>query len=136
MMKKTARHNSDPARLESWQRYTPRLCDTCHATCCSLAAEVTLSDLIRLGFVDPFMADEPPNTLARTLLRQRHIEHYHHRSGRYTLARNANGDCALLDPLSRRCRHYANRPDTCRNHPQIGPRPGYCPWQQRRLPAS
>ncbi|MCK5516299.1 MAG: YkgJ family cysteine cluster protein, partial [Desulfobulbaceae bacterium] len=35
-------------------------------------------------------------------------------------------DCLYLDQKTRRCTIYTKRPDTCRNHPQIGPRPGYC----------
>jgi Fe-S-cluster containining protein len=26
---------------------------------------------------------------------------------------------------------YERRPDTCRNHPQVGPRPGYCAFRRR-----
>jgi Fe-S-cluster containining protein len=33
-----------------------------------------------------------------------------------------------LDATTRRCTVYAQRPNTCRLHPQIGPRPNHCPY--------
>jgi len=51
--------------------------------------------------------------------------------GIFTLTRMANGDCLYLDRQTRLCTVYAKRPDTCRNHPRIGPRPGYCAYQQK-----
>ncbi|MFO6369419.1 YkgJ family cysteine cluster protein, partial [Pseudomonas aeruginosa] len=48
-----------------------------------------------------------------------------------TLTRMANGDCLYLDRKTRLCTIYARRPDTCRNHPRIGPRPGYCAYRPR-----
>ncbi|MFO6335145.1 YkgJ family cysteine cluster protein, partial [Pseudomonas aeruginosa] len=36
-----------------------------------------------------------------------------------------------LDRKTRLCTIYARRPDTCRNHPRIGPRPGYCAYRPR-----
>ena len=32
---------------------------------------------------------------------------------------------------TRRCTVYDKRPNTCRKHPQVGPRPGYCPHGRR-----
>ena len=50
------------------------------------------------------------------------------------MARRANGDCQFLDATTRRCTVYDNRPGTCRKHPQVGPRPGHCPYGARRAP--
>jgi Fe-S-cluster containining protein len=33
-----------------------------------------------------------------------------------------------LDAKTRRCTVYDKRPNTCRLHPQVGPKPGYCPY--------
>ncbi|MEK6624736.1 MAG: YkgJ family cysteine cluster protein, partial [Bdellovibrionota bacterium] len=33
----------------------------------------------------------------------------------------------------RRCSIYERRPETCRNHPKIGPRPNFCPYQKKGL---
>ena len=46
----------------------------------------------------------------------------------FTLARRSSGDCQFLDAKERHCTVYENRPNTCRTHPQIGPKPGYCPY--------
>ena len=46
---------------------------------------------------------------------------------------SASGDCHFLDRDTRRCTVYERRPDTCRKHPQVGPKPGYCPYGDRKL---
>ena len=46
----------------------------------------------------------------------------------FSLARRATGDCQFLDAVTRRCTVYELRPNTCRLHPQVGPRPGHCPY--------
>ena len=43
----------DVDRLDTWSRYRAGLCDTCAANCCTMPLEVQLSDLVRLGLVDP-----------------------------------------------------------------------------------
>jgi len=95
-------------------------------SCCSLPVEVKPADLIRMGLMDEFELEENPKFIARRLMKEQIVEHYHNKSETFTLSRMANGDCLYLDSRSRRCTIYANRPDTCRNHPRIGPRPGYC----------
>ncbi|WP_459943772.1 YkgJ family cysteine cluster protein [Desulfocastanea catecholica] len=37
----------------------------------------------------------------------------------------------FLDGRTRRCTIYATRPETCRNHPRVGPRPGYCAFGRK-----
>lgn len=116
----------------TWTRWRRGLCEGCRANCCTMPVEVRLADLLRLGWVDAFEAEHlTALALAKRLLREQRIERFHPRSGLFTLARRADGDCALLDPVSRRCTVYAQRPDTCRLHPQKGPRPGYCPYGPR-----
>jgi hypothetical protein len=44
----------------------------------------------------------------------------------------SNNDCLYLDRKSRLCTIYAECPDTCRNHPKIGPRPGYCAYKPKK----
>lgn len=122
---------ADPERLETWARYYNGLCQGCHATCCTLPTEVRLDDLIRLGVVDEFERDEPLRNIARRLMKEGVVEHFNQKSGRFTLTRLSNDDCLYLDRKSRLCTVYANRPDTCRNHPQIGPRPGHCAYRPK-----
>ena len=113
----------------TWTRYRNGLCNTCAANCCTMPVEVKLPDLVRLELVDPFEAEhEEPKAIAKRLLKAGLIEHFNFKNSIFTLARRANGDCANLDAQTRRCTVYDKRPNTCRLHPQVGPRPGYCPY--------
>jgi Fe-S-cluster containining protein len=130
-VKKISLPGADRERLETWVKYRNGLCGDCRATCCTLPAEVRVSDLVRMGLIDAFEAEEPPKLVARRLMKRGIIDHFHLRTGLFTLARLANDDCVFLDPQTRRCTVYDKRPDTCRNHPQIGPRPGFCAYAKR-----
>lgn len=122
------RPSADLDRLATWHRYRSGLCNDCRASCCTLPAEARISDLVRMGVVDAFEAEEPLKPIARRLEKAGIIDHFNFKSGLFTLARHANGDCVYLDAATRRCTIYERRPDTCRNHPRIGPRPGYCAY--------
>jgi Fe-S-cluster containining protein len=122
---------ADRENLSTWARYKSGLCDSCRATCCTMPVEVKIDDLIRMGILSDFDRQEQPKKLARQLKKEGIIEHFNFKNEVFTLSRMANDDCLYLDTVSRRCTIYALRPDTCRNHPQIGPRPGYCPYQPR-----
>ena len=99
-----------------------------------MPVEVRLPDLVRLGLVDPFEAEhDAPKQIAKRLEKAGLIDHFNFKHGIFTLARRANGDCTHLHPQTRRCTVYAQRPDTCRKHPQVGPRPGYCPYGERKF---
>ena len=120
----------DVDRLETWTRYRNGLCAGCAAACCTMPVELRLPDLVRLQLVDPFEAEhEAPKQIARRLEKAGLIGHFNFRHSIYTLARRASGDCLFLDANTRRCTVYERRPDTCRRHPQVGPRPGYCAWR-------
>jgi Fe-S-cluster containining protein len=112
--------------LATWAKYKKKMCDHCTGTCCSLPVEVKAADLVRLGLIDAFELDDSMKRIFKRLSKDGQVEHYHEKTGLFTLARMANGDCLYLDAVSRRCTVYEKRPDTCRNHPQVGPRPGYC----------
>lgn len=124
---------ADLDRLETWVRYRNGLCGDCRATCCTMPVEVRLDDLVRLGVVDEFERGEPIRLIARRLEKARIVDHFNHKQEVFTLARRASGDCLYLHAQTRRCTVYERRPTTCRQHPQIGPRPGHCAWQP--LPA-
>lgn len=123
--------SADPERLETWARYSNGLCRDCYATCCTMPVEVRIGDLIRLGVVDEFERGEPAKQVAKRLAREGVVEHFNQKREVFTLTRLTNGDCLYLDRKTRLCTVYANRPDTCRNHPHIGPRPGYCAYQRK-----
>ncbi len=122
----------DVDRPDTWTPYRSGLCDRCAANCCTMPVEVRLPDLVRLGLVDVFEAEhEPPKKIAKRLSQARLIEHFNFKNAVFTLARRASGDCQFLDAQSRRCTVYDQRPTTCRLHPQVGPRPGHCPYGAR-----
>lgn len=130
-MKTRIIHGCDIDRLDTWVRFRTGMCDSCHATCCTMPVEVRVGDLVRLGVIDAFEADEEPKQLAKRLQKARIIEHFNHRHAIFTLARRSNGDCLYLDAQTRRCTVYENRPDTCRAHPKVGPRPGFCAFRAK-----
>ncbi|MGI9150216.1 MAG: YkgJ family cysteine cluster protein [Limnohabitans sp.] len=114
---------------DTWTRYRSGLCNSCAANCCTMPVEVKLPDLVCLELVDPFEAEhEEPKPIAKRLLKAGLIEHFNFKNSIFTLSRRANGDCANLDAKTRRCTVYEKRPNTCRLHPQVGPKPGYCPY--------
>ncbi len=122
---------ADPENTATWAKYSRKLCRHCQSTCCSLPVEVKAADLVRMGLVDEFELQDSPKFIARRLKKKRLVEHFHLKTAIFTLARMANGDCIYLDSSTRRCTIYQVRPDTCRNHPQVGPRPGYCAFQEK-----
>lgn len=123
----------DIDRSDTWTRYKKGMCDSCQANCCTMPLEVKLSDLQRLGLVDDFEATEiDPRQIAVRLQKAKVVERYNAKSEKFTMLRRADGDCQYLDERTRRCTVYADRPDTCRLHPQVGPRPNYCPYGAKR----
>ena len=125
-------HIVDVDRCDTWTRYRQGLCDSCMANCCTMPVEVKLADLVRLTLVDPFEAEhEEPRQIAKRLTKAGIVERYNTKAEVFTLKRRADGDCQYLDARTRRCTVYDLRPATCRKHPQIGPRPNYCPYGSR-----
>ena len=96
-----------------------------------MPVEVRIDDLIRMGLVDEFEREEPAKKIAKRLDKAGLIEHFNFKNEIYTLQRKSNGDCQYLHPSTRLCTIYDKRPNTCRNHPQVGPRPGYCAYRPR-----
>ena len=63
----------DVDRVETWTRYRPGMCDSCQANCCTMPLEIRLTDLVRLGLVDAFEADnEDPARIAKRLQKARY----------------------------------------------------------------
>ena len=125
------KQKADLENTSTWIKYSSKLCGHCIASCCSLPVEVKGPDLVRMGLIEEFALQEEPKFIARRLIKERLVEHFHARTATYTLARQASGDCIYLDSVSRRCSIYAGRPDTCRNHPGVGPRAGYCAFRAK-----
>jgi len=128
------KHNADLENTTTWIKYSAKLCRHCRASCCSLPVEVKIVDLVRMKLINDFSSQEDPKYIARRLMKAGWIDHFHARTATFTLTRRANGDCIYLDDATRRCSIYSDRPDTCRNHPGIGPRSGYCAFRAK-IPA-
>ncbi|MFO1349107.1 MAG: YkgJ family cysteine cluster protein [Pseudomonadales bacterium] len=122
-------NGADIARTDTWHRYRKGLCDSCMAGCCQLPVEVRVADLVRLEVIDAFDRDESAKNIGKRLLKAGVIQHVHQRDGIFTLTQHSSGDCLYLDRVSRRCTVYDKRPDTCRQHPVVGPRPGFCAYR-------
>lgn len=112
----------------TWSAFRARLCASCRANCCTMPVELRIDDLIRMELLTEFDAGEPIKKIAKRLKKEGVIDHFHFKNEIFTLVRLANNDCLYLDSTSRRCTIYDKRPETCRNHPRIGPRPGFCPY--------
>lgn len=117
--------------LHTWMKYRKKLCKTCNATCCSLPVEAKPHDLVRMGVMDDFELQDNMKSIAKRLKKKGIVDHFHWKTDTFTIARRPNGDCIYLGNDTRRCSIYDMRPDTCRNHPHIGPRPGYCAFQPK-----
>ena len=127
----------DITRTATWTKYHKSLCAGCQGWCCRLPVEVLVADLVGMAVIDAFEAEEEPRLLARKLKKAGIIAHFNFKNAFFTLAQRANDDCLYLDEDSRRCTIYERRPQTCRNHPIIGPRPGYCAFRgQEPSPAT
>ena len=130
-MGKNENSHVDVNEISTWTKYKQRLCSDCRANCCTMPVEVKITDLIRMGAITTFEAEEPIKKLAKKLKKDELVEHFNFKNQIFTLVRLANSDCLYLDSKSRKCVIYEKRPDTCRNHPLIGPCPGHCPYEQK-----
>nr|BFD60775.1 hypothetical protein CKG001_28820 [Bdellovibrio sp. CKG001]BFD64188.1 hypothetical protein BdHM001_28690 [Bdellovibrio sp. HM001]BFD68382.1 hypothetical protein HAGR004_34040 [Bdellovibrio sp. HAGR004] len=92
-----------------------------------MPVEIKLSDLIRLGVATEDEAQTSIKKLAKRLIKEGIIVSYRSGTEFFMLSQKANRDCLFLDSKTRLCTVYEKRPDTCRQFPSIGPRPGFCP---------
>jgi len=118
-------------RIDTWIRYESNMCHSCASSCCTMPVEVRFNDLLRMGLVEEFERSEPRKSIAKRLQKEGIVERYNQKSEIFTLVRMANNDCLYLDRKTRLCTIYDMRPDTCRNHPKVGPRPGYCAFKPK-----
>lgn len=118
---------TDKDRPSSWRPYKNGMCDTCNANCCTMPVEIKLSDLIRLELVSQDEADSSSSKkIAKRLMKDGIVKSYRQGTEFFMLEQKNNSDCIFLNE-KRLCTVYHKRPDTCREFPSIGPRPGYCP---------
>ena len=116
----------------TWVQYQTGLCQGCLAQCCSLPVEVNREELVRLGLVKADEVEGSLKKVAKRLLGLGWVQKFSAETGRFILGQNRAGVCVFLGD-DRKCSVYENRPDVCRDFPNIGPRPGYCPSQKSGL---
>ena len=122
---------ADLDRTDTWIKYERTMCSSCVSSCCTMPVEVRFNDLLRLGLVQEFEREEPRKNIAKRLQKEGIVERFHQKSEIFTLVRRGNNDCLYLDRKTRLCTVYDLRPETCRNHPKIGPRPGFCAYKPK-----
>jgi excinuclease ABC subunit B len=69
----------------------------------------------------------------KKLIKEKKIIYFREATGLFMLMQKANKDCIFLDLKSRKCTVYSKRPDVCRNFPDKGPRPGFCPQALKKI---
>ena len=115
----------------TWLKYKKGLCDGCVAGCCSLPVEVDKDDLLRMGLASPDEVGGSLKKVARRLEAEGITVSFRAKTGLFILAQASNAACIFLDKKSL-CTIYEKRPKVCREFPNIGPRPGYCPCIKKK----
>ncbi len=122
----------DKDRPSTWRKYDSTFCTKCRANCCSMPVEIKANDLMRLGLTTQDEVDHSIKKMAKRLKKEGYISTYREGTSFFMLTQKPNGDCYFLDPLSRLCTVYNDRPETCRNFPSVmGTRTGYCPAEAK-----
>jgi uncharacterized protein len=98
-----------------------------------MPVEVKSSDLVRLGVATIDEVESSPKKLAKRLSKEGVISSYREGTDLFMLTSRPNGDCVFLHEKTRLCTRYENRPDVCRQFPEIGPRPGFCPVRPHKI---
>lgn len=88
------------------------------------------ADLVRLGILDEFHLESSLKEQVKEALKHPALTRYTPSTEKYTLTQKPDNSCYFLD-ANKRCTQYEIRPDTCRNHPKIGPRPNFCAYMKK-----
>lgn len=115
-----------------WTKYEDFLCAKCEATCCYMPVEADVNDLVKLGILSEFHLELDELEQKKDALKHKDIIRYNSKNSMYTLKQQASGACIYLDLKKKNCTVYEDRPKTCRNHPQVGPKPGYCGFLKKK----
>jgi len=116
--------------LQGWTKYKKGLCETCAGLCCYMPVEVKIQDLIRLKILNEFHLELSEREQIKDALKHPSILRFTPSTEKFTLRQKPDGSSYFLD-ANKKCTQYDLRPDTCRNHPQIGPRPGHCGYMKK-----
>jgi Fe-S-cluster containining protein len=116
--------------INRWSLYKKDMCGTCEGLCCYMPVEVETSDLIRMGILVEFHLELSQKEQIKAAITHPGVQRYTPSSGKFTLAQSPDGSCYFLS-REKKCTNYEQRPDTCRNHPKIGPKPGFCAYMKK-----
>jgi Fe-S-cluster containining protein len=116
--------------LRYWTPYKKGLCESCIGTCCYMPVEVMIEDLIRLEILEEFHLELLPKDQIKEALKNPALKRYTPSTLKFTLNRKPNGACFYLSKDGK-CTVYEKRPNTCRNHPRIGPKPNFCAYLKK-----
>ena len=116
--------------LSRWSLYKKDMCNTCEGLCCYMPVEVMTPDLIRMGILVEFHLELSQKEQIKEALKHPGVTRFTASTDKFTLAQKPDNSCVFLDH-HKRCTIYEDRPDTCRNHPKIGPRPGFCAYMKK-----
>lgn len=116
--------------LSRWTLYKKGMCDSCEGLCCYMPVEVKTTDLVRLGILVEFHLELSEREQIKEALKHPGVARYTPSTEKFTLTQKHDNSCYFLDQ-NKRCTTYETRPETCRNHPKIGPRPNYCAYMKK-----
>ena len=117
----------DKDRPSTWIKFKQGMCKGCYGSCCTMPVEVRDSDLVRLKLATLDEVSISNRKVAKKLIKENIVASYRESTGLFMLKSRSNGDCLFLHEKTRLCTVYELRPDVCRQFPDIGPRPGFCP---------
>lgn len=124
--------NSNKDLPGTWIKYKSQLCESCHATCCTMPVEVTAEDIVRLELADSDEVEENSKKVANRLIKQGVVSQYREKTGLFTLIQKSNSDCYFLNSF-RMCTVYDKRPGVCRKFPtQMSRRIDHCPYIKKK----
>lgn len=115
----------------TWVKFKPSMCASCWGSCChGMPVEVSVPDMIRLGYLTEREASESLRKASRRLKSEGIIRTFRQSTLIFVLEQRPDGDCIFLDK-NRLCKVYEKRPEICRQFPKIGPKPGFCPYLKK-----
>jgi Fe-S-cluster containining protein len=122
---------TDKDKPWTWVKYRQGMCEGCHGSCCTMPVEIKSEDLVRLGLATEDELSISARKVAKRLIKEGVLVSYRDSTGNFMLTQRSNDDCYFLDAKTRLCTVYEKRPGVCRQFPEIGPRPGFCPVQKK-----
>lgn len=122
---------TDKDKPWTWVKYREGLCNGCYGSCCTMPVEIKASDLVRLELATEDEITGSLKKVARRLIKEGVISSYREGTGNFMLTQRSNDDCYYLHPQTRLCTVYEKRPEVCRQFPEIGPKPGFCPARKK-----